>query len=320
MKTLLFCALVVSGTLCVVRAQAPPPHMPPTLPPESTNLPLQKLGADDLVGISVYDAPELTRTVRVSSDGAIRLPMLRQRILIAGLLPAEVETSIAEALTREGIMVDPIVTVSIVESRSRPISVAGAVRQPVTFQASGVVTLFDALNRAGGLSAEAGPEILVSRTQPGPDGNSISLTQRITVQGLIDEANPELNVRLFGGEQIRVPDAGKVYVVGNVKRPGAFAIRDASETTVLKALALAEGLTPYAGQRAFIYRLEGGSGGRNEIPVELHKILQRKSPDVPLLANDVLYITDRTGRRALARALEIVGGGVGGALIYTTTR
>ncbi len=193
-----FCGWVISAALCAVWGQAPP-HMLPALPPESTNLPVQKLGADDLVGVSVYDAPELTRTVRVSSDGAIRLPMLRQRIPIAGLLPAEVEAAIAEALTREGIMVDPIVTVSIVESRSRPISVAGAVRQPLTFQASGVVTLFDALNRAGGLSPEAGPEILVSRTQPGPEGNSISLTQRITVKGLIDEANPELNVRLFGG-------------------------------------------------------------------------------------------------------------------------
>jgi len=290
-----------------------------SFPVESSNLPVQKVGIDDLLGISVYDSPELTRTVRVSSDGTVQLPMMKQRIHVAGLFPVAVETAIAAELTNEEILVEPIVSVSIVESRSRPISVAGAVKQPVTFQASGVTTLLDALNRAGGLSELAGPEVVLTRTIEGEDGKTASVTQRISLKKLLDATDPELNLKLEGGEEIRVPEAGRVYVVGNVKKPGAFPMRDSSETSVLKVLALAEGLEAFAGQKAYIYRTEGGTGGKNEITIELKSILDRKSPDVPLHANDVLYVTDRSGRRNLARALEIMGGGVGGALIYSRT-
>jgi protein involved in polysaccharide export with SLBB domain len=48
--------------------------------PGSANLPAQAIGAMDLLAISVYGAPELTRSVRVSDEGQIRLPMVRQRI------------------------------------------------------------------------------------------------------------------------------------------------------------------------------------------------------------------------------------------------
>src|ERR1039458_8012151 len=119
---------------------------------EGSNLPVEKIGNNDLVGITVYDAPELTRTVRVGSDGTIRLPMLRQPIPAAGLYPTELETAITAALTDGNVLVDPIVTVSVVEYRSRPISVSGAVKRPVTFQATGSVTLLDALAQADGLA------------------------------------------------------------------------------------------------------------------------------------------------------------------------
>jgi protein involved in polysaccharide export with SLBB domain len=130
--------------------------------------------------------------------------------------------------------------------------------------------------------------------------------QRIPVKGLIDAADPELNVALKGGEEIRVPEVGKVFVVGNVRRPGAFPLRDGPETSVLKALALSEGLMAYAGKQAFIYRREGASGRKNEIPIELRKILDRKAPDVPLQASDVLYVPDASGRRLALSAIEKV--------------
>ena len=44
------------------------------------NLPAQRLGVDDLVAVSVYDAPELTRTVRVETDGTIHLPLLKSGV------------------------------------------------------------------------------------------------------------------------------------------------------------------------------------------------------------------------------------------------
>jgi polysaccharide export outer membrane protein len=313
--------LLLTAVLCAVAQQQQSTR---TVLPSFNSEPLQKIGPDDLLGISVYDAPELTRTVRVSADGSIRLPMLRQRIPASGLLPSDLETAIAEALKKEDIFVDPIVTISVVEYRSRPINVVGAVRLPLTFQATGTMTLLDALSRAGGLTETAGPEILVSRSQPGEGASTVLLTRRVPVKSLIDEADPELNIRLEGGEEIRVPEAGKVFVVGNVKRPGAFSIKDTAESSVLKVLALSEGLSPFSTKMAYIYRQEGGKGGKSEIPIELAQIMKRKSPDVPLLANDILYIPDNNKRRTAMTTLDRIAtfgaGTVSGVLVYGATR
>jgi polysaccharide biosynthesis/export protein len=293
-------------------AQRPQPTMDDV---GRANLPQQSIGANDLIAVSVYDAPELTRTVRVESDGVIRLPLLKNAIEAAGLLPRKLEAAIAAALKSEEILVDPVVKVTIVEYYSRPISIAGAVRKPVTFQATGNVTLLEALARAEGLSPDAGQEILVSRPE--------ELVRRIPVRALIDAADPDMNLRLLGGEEIRVPEASKIYVVGNVKKPGAFPLRDSADTSVLKLLALAEGLAPYAAKLAYIYRRQPDGASKKEIEIELDKIMKRKSPDVPLAADDILYIPDNTGRRATMSALEklvLVGGSVGAAAIYGITR
>ncbi len=285
------------------------------------NLPAQKIGANDLIAVSVYGAPEFTRTVRVGADGNIRLPMLRQLVRAEGLLPAQLETSIAAALKAEEILVSPYVAVTVVEYDSRPISVAGSVKNPTTFQATGNVTLLEAITRAGGLAPEAGPEILVSHTQAGPDGAPISLTRRISVKSLIDASDPEVNLSLYGGEQVRVPVLGKIFIVGNVRRPGSFPLQDDDETTVLKALALSEGLLPYAASTAYIIRRDDRTGHKNELPIELQKIMRRQTGDVTLLANDILYIPDNSGRRAALSLLEKLAGfgaaTASGVIIYT---
>ncbi len=272
-------------------ANAPAAHAYPG------NLPAQKIGVNDLLHINVYGAPELSRTVRVGTDGQIRIPMLKATIAADAKLPGELEAVIAQALAKEQILIDPVVTVTVAEYVSRPISVIGAVKTPLTFQAFGSVTLLDALSRSGGLTPEAGAEILLSRSQAGPDGRPTTLTQRIAVRQLIDEADPDLNYTLRGGEEIRIPEAPKIYVVGNVKKPGAFPMKDGNDTSVLKVLAMSEGLLPFALKEAYIYRREGGENGRNEIPIPLENIMSRKSPDVTLMANDVLYIPDNKGRR-----------------------
>jgi polysaccharide export outer membrane protein len=289
----------------------------------SANLPVEKIGSNDLLGITVYDEPELTRTIRVNSEGDIRLPMLRQRIRAAGLYPAELETAITNALTSENVMVEPIVTVTVVEYRSRPISVVGAVKNPITFQATGTTTLLEALSQAQGLTDNAGPDILVTRSRTDPAHTTPEPTQRIPVKMLLSGEDSPLNLHLEGGEEIRVPEAGRIFVVGNVKKPGAFLITDGPESSVLKALALSEGLDSFSGHVAYIYRVEGSSGARREIQIELKKILSRKSPDVPLFANDMLYIPDAAGLRASVKTLETVlgiGTSLSSAVIYTTVR
>src|SRR5208283_4769196 len=314
MRLLLSTILFAAAAL----AQQQPSGRAATIPEQGANLPAQAVGPNDLIAVSVYDAPELSRTIRIGADGMIRLPMLKQQIKAEGLYPADLETAIAKALREEQILVDPFVTVTIAEYHSRPISVSGAVRMPLVFQAEGPISLLEAIARAQGLSENAGPEVLVSRSQPGPDGKPVTLTRRITVRTLVNEADPAVNIKLTGGEEIRVPEVSKIYVVGNIKKPGAYRVQDGSETTVLQMLALSEGLEPFAAKNAFIYRREA-TGAKNEIPVELDKILQRKSPDVPLVANDILYIPDNRGKRAGMRALEAVIAAATGAGAYGLT-
>ncbi|HEY3839291.1 MAG TPA: polysaccharide biosynthesis/export family protein, partial [Bryobacteraceae bacterium] len=210
-RTRLCHALVLSAAFVFAAAAQTPTVIarpPVSVEPAPTNLPAQRIGPDDLIGLSVYDSPEFTRTIRVGPDGSIRLPMLRQRISAEGLMPSELEMAIADALTAEQLLVDPFVTVTVVEYHSRPISVVGAVKMPVTFQAIGTVTLIDALTRAEGVTEEAAGDILVSRI--GTDG-SRTLAQRIPYRQLIDAADPSLNLRLVGGEEIRVPTSNKIY-------------------------------------------------------------------------------------------------------------
>ena len=303
MRTIVLYACACLG--CFAQAR-PAPDSP------SANLPAYKIGPNDLLAISVYDAPELSKSVRVSAEGDIRIPMLQSPIRVAGSLPAEVETAIAKALQQAEILVTPVVTVTVAEYTSRPINVAGAVKQPQTYQAVGPMRLLDAISKAGGLNEHAGSEILVSKTG--------APVRRIPVKGLLESADPALNLPLSGGEEIRVVEAGKAFVVGNVKRPGAFALRDSEESSVLQILALAEGLTPFSSKQAYIYR-RNSDGTRREIAVELDRILRRRQSDVAVVADDILYIPENKGRKLSIAALErvLLFGSTAGAtaLIYS---
>jgi polysaccharide export outer membrane protein len=282
-----------------------------------SNLPLQRVGPEDLLGLQVYDAPEFTRSVRVSADGTIRLPMLKIPIRVQGLMPNEIEILVQEALEREKLFVDPFVVVNIVEYHSRPISVTGAVKAPVIFQAIGSVSLIDALARAGGVVPDqAGAEIIVTR----PNGDTgVQSIQRIPVKALMLGTDPELNLKLTGGEEIRVPDVGKFIVAGSVAHPGPYPVLDGAANTVTTAIAQAQGTIQFYSHIAYIYRPD--DKGMHEITVELGKILARKSPDITLQARDVLYVPDSSGRRitqTTINSLTGLGSSAASALIYIT--
>lgn len=283
------------------------------------SLPVEHIGPNDLLGITVYDSPELSRSVRVGADGDIRLPMVKQHIHAAGLFPEQLENEIVGALKEEQVLVDPVVTVTITEYQSRPISIVGAVRTPVTFQATGNLTLLEAITKAGGLADNAGPEILVSHPQSGTDGITTRLTQRVSARGLVYEGDASLNLTLQGGDEVRVPEAGKVYVFGDVKKPGFFYLNGESEASVMMAVALSSGLDQHPANIAYIYRWDGGTAGRNEIPIPIKKIVGRKSPDVALMPNDILYVPDATGRAVGLKILEAsipIAAALGTTLLY----
>ena len=310
--------LVGSSSAVFVTAQ---PSARLSLPQEATiNLPSQPVGPSDLIVVSIYNQPALSRTVRVSTDGQMRLPMLKQRIVAAGKLPSDLEEAIASAYQSEGILIDPQVTVNIADYHSHPIQVGGAVRKPLTFQAEGPTTLLEAINRAEGLTDFAGPDVLVTKAEIGPDGKKgVAVTRRIPAKALFESGDAASNLVLTGGEEVRIPEAGRVFVVGNVKKPCNFPIKQ-GESTVLQALTYSEGLLRYSTKQAYIYRREA-NGSKNEIAVELKQIMERKIPDVKLLPDDILYIPENEKKRmsmtALTTMFAVTGGAVAAALIYT---
>jgi polysaccharide biosynthesis/export protein len=176
--------------------------------------------------------------------------------------------------------------------------VMGAVRKPVTFQADGVVTLLDALARAEGLTDDAGAEILVTQNDA---------VRRIAVKQLLNVADPNVNLRLTGNEEVRVPVAGKIFVLGNIRKPGGFAVRDPGDNTVLKMVALSEGLMPFSQKIAYIVRRQEGEKPQ-EIPIELARIMERKSPDVSLEIGDILYVPDNKSRRSTMSIIDRLAG------------
>lgn len=309
--------LAVVAVACRAASDTPSAPSTPAVAAESAQAPrgaVQRVGPDDLLSVSVADLPELNRNFRVSADGTLSLPMLPQPIPVAGKFTPEIEREIGSALVKEQILVKPVVAVSIAEYRSAPVTVLGAVHHPVSFQAFGDLRLLDAITKAEGLSDNAGPEILVTRSHDLNGAPTDGLVQRISVHDLIDEGNPDLNIRLYGGEEIRVPEGGRIYVLGNVRKPGVFPIGDNGDATVMKVVAECEGLAPFASKHSFIYRKQPGQAERAEISVDVQAIMKRKSPDVKLQPNDIFYVPDDKHRRLTAETLDkLVGFGMGTA-------
>ena len=121
------------------------------------------IGRGDLISIEVYDVPELSREVRVSQTGTVGVPLVPVRLYVAGLTEIQLQQKIAEVLEVNGLVSHPQVMVSVKEKKSQPITVVGAVGHPMVYQADRPVTLIQVLAEAGGISADAGDTVIVTR-------------------------------------------------------------------------------------------------------------------------------------------------------------
>ena len=121
------------------------------------------IGNGDLLDISVFDVPELTRELRVSQSGTVGIPLVPIRLRVVGLTELQAEQKIAEVLEANGLVSHPEVSVMVKEHRSRPITIVGAVQHPMVYEAERSVTLLEVLAEAGGIAIDAGDTIIVSR-------------------------------------------------------------------------------------------------------------------------------------------------------------
>jgi len=271
-------------------------------------LPDESVGSGDLLGLTVRDCPELSRSFRVTSEGTLILPLIDKPIHVAGLNTSQIAQQIEKTLCSKSILNDPVVVAAILEYRSRPISVVGAVNHPLTFQAIGDLTLLDAIARAGGMSGMAGSSVLVTSHVLSEDGHAQVTTTTIASSRLLSSSDPESNLHLKGGEQIRVLEAGKVFVSGNVRHPGMLPMQNDADMTVLKAISMSEGLQPYSAKLAYIYRSQAGEQQRHELMVPLGRIMQRKDADVALMRDDILYIPENGAKKMTSKVLGQISG------------
>jgi polysaccharide export outer membrane protein len=303
-----FCRYVVhilTVTACLVGsgfAQAPT---------SSTPTDTYVLGPDDQITVRTLDVDEINgNTARVDLQGYIDLPLIG-KIKAAGLSVDVVETELSNRLRKY--VHDPQVSVTVSEYHSQPVSVLGAVNIPGVYNLTGPSTLEQVLSRAGGLRSDAGNTISITRRQasgpiPLPSAKSDTTgefsTAQVDVKSLLEARNPQDNITVMPTDIISVPRAELVYVVGAVHKPGGFVLNERESITVLQALSMSEGLERTSAAKSAKIIRSSTSSQRTEIPVNLSSILSGKSPDVPLLANDILFVPNSAGKSAALRALE----------------
>lgn len=280
------------------------------------------LGPGDQMVIRASGIEEITdKPIPIDSLGNIDLPTVG-RIAAAGLTTEQLEAAIKARLKKY--LVDPDVSVYLAEMRSQPISVLGAVQQPGVHQLQGEKSLFEVLSLAGGLRENSGNVVKITRklrwgriplanVQDDPSGQ-FSVAS-VSVKDIMSASNPAENITIKPEDVVSVPQADMIYAIGAIKKPGGYALGVNRSLSVLQILSLAEGLEKIAATSdAKIMRAVAGTSDRTEIPVNLKKILAGKGSDVPLQADDILFVPTSASKSVGYRTLEALAQSAGFAI------
>ncbi len=253
-----------------------------------------RLGAGDLIELSVYGVPDLNTKARIGNSGDVYLPLV-DYVHIADLSVDEAQDLIQKRLEDGGFVRNPHVSIFVNESASQAVNMMGEVTRPGAYPVIGERRLFDLISAAGGLTDKAGRNVTIIHRQ-NPDRK----VELHLPSNLADDT--ENNVDITPGDTIIVARAGIVYVVGDVTRPSGFMIED-NALTVLKALALAGGGTRTSSLNSSKI-LRQTPTGVQQIPVQLKKVLQAKATDIPMLKGDVLWVPGSAAKTVAFRTAE----------------
>lgn len=255
-----------------------------------------RLGSGDLVDVSVYDVPELNTKIRVSDRGDLDLPLINT-VHVEGLTVNDAERVIERRLQEGGFVRNPHVQIFVDEFTSDGASLLGEVARPGVYPVLGEQSLFNMISAAGGLSDRAGKSITITHREHPDKPEIVVISHNL-------EDHPESNVPVYPGDTIMVRRADVIYVVGEVSHPSGFLMDNNNHLTVLQAIALAGGTGGDAklnGARI----LRKGPEGVTEIPVPLKKLLEAKATDIPLQAEDILFVPTSARRALGSRTAEV---------------
>jgi polysaccharide biosynthesis/export protein len=228
----------------------------------------------DVLELQVYGETELSGTLTVAEQGLIDVPLLGP-VDVDGLTAIEIARRVETELG-ERFLVNPHVTVRVIEYGSKEIQVLGAVKQPGLYYLTGPTTLLSLLSKAGGISKENIREVQVTRSD--------STTIVVKLEELIG-GNGNGDVLLQKGDSIYVPEGLAVYVGGEVARPGEVAFKEGM--TITEAITLAGSWKPTA-LKTTVYILRDGQRMR----VNVRRILRAKDADIGLVPGDQVQVPE----------------------------
>jgi polysaccharide export outer membrane protein len=245
-----------------------------------------RIGVGDKLEIAVFGHDDLSKVVEVRSDGSINYPLIGD-VQVKGMTVSEVDDQITRVLGKD-FLVDPQVSVDVREYQSQWVTVIGEVRNPGRFMLRRNMRLIDVLAEAGGVTKEAGVEILVTRRTDAGDTRQILLDR----ERLLSQENQDANILLSHMDIVTVGEKKIFYIRGEVTRPGSYFLE--SGLSIMKAISVAGGLTPYANRKE-VQLIRAGAGGAvgDTKVVNLKAIEEGKKPDIPLLPNDVIIVPRR---------------------------
>ncbi|MEW5807027.1 MAG: polysaccharide biosynthesis/export family protein [Acidobacteriota bacterium] len=239
------------------------------------------IGPDDKLSISIYNNPDLSRTVQVGKDGKTNFALIGD-VDVAGLTILQLTDKITQLYARDYI-VDPQVNIEVVEYNSQWAYITGEVRNQRRVALKGNTSLKDAIAEVGGLTGLAGTEIIITRkTGSGMESEQIRIDRTDFEEGIA-------NIMLMNGDVITVPKMKYAYIQGEVKRNCDFPLEKGM--TLLKAISIAQGLTDWYDETVEIFR--ESENGQIKEKYNLKKIMDGKSPDVPLKAGDIIIVKRR---------------------------
>ena len=255
---------------------------------------LPRLGAGDLLEVSVYNVPELSTKARVGTSGDVYLPLI-DYVHVGDLTVEEAQALIEKRLEDGGFVRSAHVTIFLDESASQGVTILGEVVKPGIYPVLGDRKLYDLISAAGGFSAAAGRKVSIIRQHSTSGPITVDLPRNLA-------DNLQDNIEIRPGDTISVPRAPIIYVVGDVGRPAGLLV-DNGTLTVLQALALAGG-TNHTAKLGGIRIIRRGPAGMTETRVPLKKMLEAKAPDVTLQADDILFVPLSGVRSAAATGLN----------------
>jgi len=240
-----------------------------------------RIGAGDQVQVDFFGLSDMQTTSAVASDGTVRMPLIGA-VNILGLLPSEAGNVIAAAYRDGEILVDPNVTVRVLQSSSQRATVTGEVRNQGRYPVESTTSVLDLIALAGGIT-DLGSDIVYIRRPTDSGVQEIRVdTRRLAPSGGTAAAQMESPK---GGDTIVVPKS-VYYINGNVAQGGEFPLK--GEVDLFQAVARAGGLTPLGSKSRIVIRRKKPDGKYEEIKVNL-----KGKKNTPIKPDDVIEVGER---------------------------